>query len=136
MKCALIVCLFVTTAWPASAQSNQERYLLQERCGKQAAATFKNEWGSNITNSNRGQTVASYQNHYSERLNKCFYLEISTTTYQNKNGGPESSKLMQLFDINENRQYATYLDALCKVDDTTCGSEQEFMQLIKKYLEN
>jgi hypothetical protein len=131
----VLVCVSVAGACPVYGQSNQERYMLQERCGKQAAATFKNEWGGNITKVESGQIIANYQNHYNERLNKCFYLEMSTT-YQILNGKPERFKIMRLVDINENKEYATYLDNLCKVDETVCRSEQEFMQLIKTYMEN
>jgi hypothetical protein len=119
----------------AEAQTNAERYALQERCGKQAAAAFKNEWGGNITNTIKGQIVANYQNHYSERLNKCFYLETSTT-YEKANGKVESLRVMRLYDINENKEYGMYGVGQCVVDDALCRSEQEFLQLIKKYMEN
>jgi hypothetical protein len=119
----------------AAAQSNSERYMLQERCGKQAAATFKSEWSGNITNTDKGQIIANYQNHYSEQLNKCFYLETSTA-FEKYNGKTESLKSMRLFDINENKEYATYGIGQCMVEDTVCRSEPEFLQLIKKYMEN
>jgi hypothetical protein len=136
MRRALVAGAFMMLACPVFAQSNQERYILQERCGKQAAATFKSEWASNVTNTDKGQVVANYQNHYSERLNKCFYLEISTT-YEKVKDKTESLKMMRLYDINENKEYANYTGGLlCTVNGTSCGSEQEFTQLIKQYMEN
>ncbi len=131
----LIASLFVMAASQASAELIQERYMLQERCGKQAAVASKSEWGGNIKNTEHGQIIANYQNHYSERLNKCFYLETSTT-FEKYKGKSESLKLMRLYDINENREYATYGVGICSVDETQCRSEQEFMQLIKKFMEN
>lgn len=134
---ALVACLFVVT-YPAHSQSNQERYALQERCSKQAAATFKAEWGGNTVNSNGGQIRASYQNHYNERLNKCFYLEISTTYKR----GAETFKTLRLFDINENREYATFAgtetqgDLICSIDEVHCSSEQEFLRLLDRYMKD
>src|SRR5260370_30387717 len=120
----LVVWFLLLFACPAFAQSNEERYILQERCGKQAAATFKSEWNGNIVNTDKGQIIANYQNHYSERLNKCFYLETSTT-YEKYKGKSESIKMMRLYDINENKEYANYTEGmLCTVDGTSCASEQ------------
>jgi hypothetical protein len=44
--------------------------------------------------------------------NKCFYLEVSTT-YEKRNGKTETYKLMRLYDINENKEYAAYDGMLC-----------------------
>jgi hypothetical protein len=50
---------------------------------------------------------------------------------------PESFKMMRLFDINENKEYATYADGgTCFVDDSRCASEQQFKQLIERYMQN
>ena len=123
---------------PVLAQTKEERYLLQERCGKQAAATFKTDWGGNVVNANGSQIRANYQNHYNERLNKCFYLE-SSTTYKS---GAEPFKTLRLFDINENKEYATFGgtatrgDLICSVGDEHCSSEQEFMQLLAPYMKD
>ena len=53
------------------AEPNKVLYELQERCGRQAADTFKKEIGGNITDTSQGQMVANLENHYSARLNKC-----------------------------------------------------------------
>jgi hypothetical protein len=89
-----------------SAQPNRELYELQERCGRQAKETFKKEWGANVVNSGNLQMTANYENHYSPRLNKCFYLEISTS-YERKSNKATSLKSLRLFDLNENKEYAT-----------------------------
>src|SRR5262249_18772373 len=56
-----------------SAQPNKDLYELQERCGKRAAKVFEREYGSGKD----GQTLFNYENHYSARLKKCFFLEIA-----------------------------------------------------------
>ena len=69
-------------------------------------------------------------------MNKCFYLEISETFEKTKSG---TFKSLRLYDINENKEYATFMSGVmlhCVVDGETCRSEQEFMQLIKKFMEN
>ena len=115
--------LFCALPCCAHGQSAAERYMLQERCGKQAAATFKLDWVSNITNIATGQIVANYENHYSERLNKCFYLEVSTI-YEKKEDKTASSKTMRLFDINENKEYATYMTMMCSVRTSSMKSQK------------
>src|SRR5215475_4186421 len=57
------------------AQPNKELYELQERCSKRAAEVFKREYSPGA-NSKDGR-LFSYENHYSARANKCFFLEIS-----------------------------------------------------------
>jgi hypothetical protein len=118
----------------AQTLSATERYALQVQCGKQASTQFKEDYGSNITNlKSGGQLIANYQNHYSERLNKCFYLDIATTI---EKGTAKSTKILHLFDMNENKEHGTNIGGICVVDDKVCGSEQEFMELIKVYMEN
>ena len=51
---------------------------LQERCGKDAAELFKADNPQPIYNSEDGQTIAGYENHYSPELNQCFILETDT----------------------------------------------------------
>lgn len=118
----------------AHAQSNTERYMLQERCGKQAAATFARDYAP-------GERVGhrmNYENHYSERLNKCFFLEILVVVEKGK-----FSKQFRLFDLNENREYGSYYESDttlgfvdCIVRDVRCSSEREWRTLAKPYLED
>jgi hypothetical protein len=114
-----------------------ERYLLQERCGKLAAAAFAKDYTAAETTKD-GQHISNYENHYSPKLNKCFFLEIGRFIDQGKN-----SKLLRLFDLNENKEYGSYwqTDKMpnfvdCLVGETRCSSEKEWRELAKPYLED
>ena len=62
-----------------SAQPNKELYELQERCGKRAEEFFRREYGT-VPKTEYGITMwFNYENHYSARLNKCFFLEIAVS---------------------------------------------------------
>jgi hypothetical protein len=100
---ALLALLLFGTA--SQAQPNKEQYELQERCGKRAAEFFAKAWASEVSNTASGQTRANYENHYNSRLNKCIYLEISNSFQR----GEPPFRLMRLFDLNENREIATYM---------------------------
>lgn len=58
----------------ASAEPNKEQYELQERCGKRAEQVFKSDnpgqsSGGVVTNTEDGQNITTYQNHYSTTIN-------------------------------------------------------------------
>lgn len=128
----------IGSSWQlAHSQPDKVAYELQERCGKQAAQTFQKEWGGNVVNTKDGQMLANYESHYSPRLNKCFYLEISTV-YQRVNNKMTSFKSLRLFDLNENKEYGSFLDGLglaCEVQGKLCGSEAEWRELAKPFME-
>jgi hypothetical protein len=84
-----------------SAQPKKDE--LQERCGRLAAKVFEREYGSDKD----AQTLFNYENHHSARLNKCFFLEIAMS-YEREEGKP-GSKIMRLFDLNENKEYGTFV---------------------------
>jgi hypothetical protein len=122
-----------------SAQPNKELYELQERCGKRAAEVFKREYrpGSNI----KGEQIRfNYENHYSARLNKCFFLLEIAVSYEKE----KSSKIMRLLDLNDNKEYGIYMSGFCDgcvpvscfVQDNTCRSERERRQLVKPFMED
>jgi hypothetical protein len=120
-----------TCGW---AQPKKQLYELQERCGKRAAEVFQHEY-SLASNS---KDVFDYENHYSSRLNKCFFLEIVVSHEQET-----SSKIMQLFDLNENKQYGTFVSGpsestpvTCVVRGKSCRSEGEWRQLLKPFMED
>src|SRR5262245_37110806 len=96
----------------ASAQQNKEKYELQERCGRHAAEVFAREY-SPVSNSEDGQMLINYENHYSARLNKCFFLEIAMS-YEREEGKP-GSKIMRLFDLTDNKEYAAFASGPTKV---------------------
>jgi hypothetical protein len=76
-------------------------------------------------------------------LNKCFFLEIGTS-YERKQGKPTSSKIMRLFDVNDNKQQGIYMSGFsmdgppfaCEVQDKVCQSEREWRQLLKPFMED
>jgi hypothetical protein len=134
---ALVALLLFGTV--AHAQPNKEQYELQERCGKRAAEVFARDWPSGVSNTASGQTRANYENHYNSRLNKCIYLEISNSFQR----GEPPFRLMRLFDLNENREIATYMKSegdafafLCSVQDKGCRTEAEWRTLIKPFMED
>jgi|ERR1700730_6014801 hypothetical protein len=72
------------------AEPNKLQYELEERCGRAAAVIFEKDWeGKGITNTPDGQIVASFENHYNQSLNKCFYL-LTSTSYLTKKPMPTS----------------------------------------------
>jgi hypothetical protein len=126
-------CVFASST--ALGQPDKVIYELKERCGRQAAETFKREWGSNIVNTKDGQTHADFENHYSPRLNKCFYLEISTTY----GPGKKPFKLLRLFDLLDNKELTTFIEGPlmhCEVRNRSCTSEAEWRELIKPFMED
>jgi hypothetical protein len=130
----------------ATAEPNKEQYELQERCGKRAEQVFKSDnpgqvAGGVITNTEEGQNITSYQNHYSANLNKCFYLLIvNGVNYKKK---PQyTTTLITLFDLNENKEYGTFFrrsdssgPAHCNVRQNICHSQSEWEEFLKPYIE-
>jgi hypothetical protein len=132
----LAALLLVGTA--SHAQPNREQYELQERCGKRAAELFKREYSSGFKTRDT-TTMFNYENHYSARLNKCFFLEIADL-YEKGKG---STKSLRLFDLNENKQYGICMSSFgdgvpypCFVQDQVCRSEDEWRTLIKPFMED
>jgi hypothetical protein len=125
-----------------SAEPNKEQYELQERCGKRAAEVFKSVYGAGgATNTETGQNITTYQNHYSATFNKCFVLDIVTgVSYKTPSKG--ISTMMTLFDVNENKDYGTFFrlskdsaPVTCNVQEKICHSESEWQELLKPYME-
>jgi hypothetical protein len=123
-----------------SAQPNKQSYELQERCAKRAAEVFEREYGL-VPDDKDGQTLFNYENHYSARLKKCFFLEIAMS-YEREEGKP-ASKIMRLFDLNENKEYGTFVSGptestplACMVRGKNCQSESEWRQLVKPFMED
>jgi hypothetical protein len=114
----------------AQAQTIRQKYELSERCGKQVAKVFAKS---------EHLFPARYENHYSFRLKTCFYLVTIDIR------GEAPAKTMTLFNLNENREIASYtrLDGpqgFCfgqgMPDDAWCGSEEEWRSLIKPFMED
>lgn len=125
----------------ATTATAKEEYELQERCGKRAEDLFKREFGSGISNTKDGKTISAYTNHYNKKLNKCFFL-ITDTIIPHKNKKVGISTMVTLLDINEQREYGTYLGIgnhlpdICKVSGVACHSFGEWEMLIKPYMED
>jgi hypothetical protein len=98
---------------------------------------------SPVPKTEHGQMIVNYENHYNARLKKCFFLEIANT-YERKEGKPTTSKIMRLFDLNDNKQYGIYMSGFsidgppfgCEVQDKGCRSESEWRQLLKPFMED
>ena len=129
---AILISAGSVVVWATVAQAQTEKYDLQERCGKFAAEVFAKEWGTGFSTSANGQTITDYRNHYNFRLNKCFYLELSTIE-------PLSSS--RLFDLYERTEIATYQQlgdevVSCDVQGKECHSFLEYQALIKPFMED
>jgi hypothetical protein len=146
----LMLGIFVITtscliAWLGSvgfAQTIQERYERQGRCGQQAAEVFKADYGQQIMLDQEGTLFFNYRNHYNAALNKCFFLEITKILgYRAKT--PYSATMYRLYDIDENKEYGSFYKrsdatspADCQILGKLCASEAEWELLIKRFMED
>ena len=101
-------------------------YELRERCKRKAAEVFVKEF-------NNAAVDIIYQSHYNSKLNKCFYF----VKIDNASG----SMSWQLWDINENKEYAKYTGVdgnpdSCNVQGKTCRTKEELVKLIKPFMED
>jgi len=135
---ALGLALFATGA---HAQSLREKYELSAQCGKQAEEIFRKYWGIGISQTDIGQIISKYENHYNYRLNTCFYLEISDS-YER---GKSPSRLMRLYDLEEKREIGAFVGTTvfleektghCLVQGKDCKNEEEWRALIKPFMED
>jgi hypothetical protein len=113
--------------------------------------SFDGNNGPPVSKTDYGTMMFNYENHYSARLNKCFFLEITTSF---EKGKLDSTKTMRLFDLNENREYGEFTSGptvtrpdgtplpvestplACVVRGNTCRSESEWRQLVKPFMED
>ena len=109
-------------------------YQLQERCGKKCEEFFKEKYGNGILND--GKRIVNYQNHYNKKLKKC--LIILNTNFFSKNIN-KGYKEMFLFDVNYHRDYGFFHNSgrftFCDVERNRCNSEEEWVSLVKPYME-
>jgi hypothetical protein len=134
----VIVCELALFSDGYAASNKEETYELQERCGKQAAEYFKQEYGNGTSGTKDWLQTADYSNHYNKINNKCFVLlTISNIPYKDK----ASRTFKMLFDLNEHKEYGGFLEfgtdkpSLCKVSGTFCNSEDEWDALAKPFIE-
>ena len=126
-----------------SAQSNKEKYELEERCGKRAAQYFSEQYGNGYDKSNGMTTFISFRNHYNLRLNKCYVLLV-TRMHIDSWAKEEEVRTLELLDLNENNKFGTYIGSstsvkppsMCEVKDGLCHSEIEWWNMTKQYMED
>jgi hypothetical protein len=127
----VIVPAAIIFAASAAAEPNAQ---LQEHCGQYAAEVFAKDYGAGTDD---GYSF-DYQAHYSARLNKCFFLLMST--FNEKDNVIQSQYLSDIFDDQE---YGTFSQSTqlgvfeCNVRNTVCSSssKDEWYNLVKPYLE-
>lgn len=109
-------------------------YQLQERCEKKCEEYFKKQYGNGILN--EGKRTVTYQNHYNKKLNKCFII-LTTNFIIEKYKMSYKEKF--LFDVNYLRDYAFFHNSgkftFCDVERNKCNSEEEWVSLVKPYME-
>ncbi len=149
----LVLVLFVTAiiasgiaAYTYFLTYPKQMYELQERCGKQAADLFKSKDISGVTVGKDGRfrgESQDYSNHYSARLNKCFYLETRNIFPENKTDGRVDWRILS--DINENKTYGQFRHTSnstnaapdeCYVQEKKCSSAKEWIELVKPFMED
>ena len=144
LKTAIAICsIGFVASWFGScahAQPNKIEYELRERCGERAAQVFKTEYRE-VQNTDEGQMLINYRNHYSATLNKCFFLELTSIT-ATRASPQHNAKMFRLFDINENKEYGSFykrsdagLPQDCNVLGKICRTEEEWNALIAPFMD-
>ncbi len=119
-------------------RANSTSMELQERCSKQAREQYNAEgW--------REEPMASYTNHYNDKLNKCFLLIQNTALPKTKN--ELVVRMRVLVDAFEGKTYAEFpsvgsraMPDICNGTSPTgeekrCHSDSEFDDLVKLYMQ-
>jgi hypothetical protein len=128
----------------AAAASSGDTYDLKEKCARFAGEVFRREWQTGGSSARRtdgnGSAEATYRNHYNAKLNRCFYLEISTI--YPKRSPATLIQRQTLYDIHENKEYGSmFYDSgplgltSCYLLDRKCSSSEEWQSFIRPYLE-
>jgi len=128
---------------PNPQQSARFNYEMDEKCAADARAWFKAYYSQPFEPVNvkgGGQiltTQSANQNHYSRKLNACFAVLETSTTF------PRPAQLITnhaIYNVNENRRVGVLVDknfeivTACEVEGTKCGSKAEFEALARDYL--
>jgi hypothetical protein len=128
-------------ALDAKAQSPKDIYDLQERCGRAAERAFaKDNPTGKFFDSGDTFAITNVTSHYNTRLSRCLVLYDTTFTSKKDH---ESHKNFVIFDPNENKEYAHYLDMyydntkivmMCDVEDKNCLTSDQWLELAKSYM--
>jgi hypothetical protein len=118
----------------ASGNNLKNEAYLSEKCEKKCEDHFRKEYGNGRLND--GKRTVSYQSHYNTKLNKCFIM-LTTTFFVEKYKLSYKEKF--LFDVNYLRDYAFFHNSgkitFCDVERNKCNSEDEWVSLVKPYME-
>jgi hypothetical protein len=108
---------------------------LQERCERKCEEYFRKEYGNGKLNG--GKRVVTYQTHYNKKLKKCMIMLDTEYFSKNINMGYKEKFLL---DVNYKRGYGFFHNSgtitFCDVERNTCRSEQEWVSLVKPYMED
>ena len=143
-KRAFALALALTAvAATAAAEPNKELYELQERCGRRAGEFFTaGRYGNgNTTTPDGGRLLAAFENHYNQKLNKCFII-LKTTQYFKSEKGNDFYIYDMLIDINDNKIIGEFMIGRgnpkpdgCAVAERDCASEASWRAMVKPYME-
>jgi hypothetical protein len=137
----LVAVLQLLPLGTALSQSNKEKYDLDERCGRRAAEYFSKHFGTPFDKTGKTLSFFSFRNHYNSRLNKCIIYLATRAQFE---GERDELHTLELLDLNENNRLGMYIGtstnsrpaASCEVDEKECETEAEWLDLIKKYMED
>lgn len=117
-------------------------YQLQEKCGKKCEKFFNKKYNLELLNDQRNTT---YQNHYNNKLNKCFMVVKEHFIDRDLDNKPERTIVEDLYDVNENKLIGSFTmkwsnltksnGILCKFLNKECKSQEEWDILVKPYME-
>ena len=138
----------VATAAPMAAPNPEQvakfKYEMDEKCAADTRAWFKANYSQPLEPlkvQGGGEILVTEgidQNHYSRKLNGCFAVLVTTTTFPRPH-----AQIVQgnaLWDVNENRQVGVLVRkdlqtvTACKVDGTECTTKAEFESMARDYL--
>jgi len=124
-------------------KSKSDNLELQEKCARQAAAIFKADgWEK--------EQMAGFENHYNEKMNRCFILEENTDAKTTPGRVSNSRTLLDAFErktlasyfwmSEKNKQFWEVPPFQCEVtipsgEKTVCKSSDEFYELVKVYMQ-
>ena len=124
-------------------ESQQHSLDLQEKCADQARKEF-------ALSGYKPKDLAGFENHYNQKLNKCFILYQATTpatgstVFVNKtlNDAFEGKNYAQYaWKSDEHKKYWEVAPFVCQVttpssEEKFCHSTEEFEQLVKPYMQD
>jgi hypothetical protein len=117
---------------------------LQEKCDRDAREWYEHQrdW-EDSPNSTGVRITSTYANHYSAKFNRCYaVVDRSTSSTELKSGEVTRLRTSTLADVAANRDigaanWSAANDAFnqCQVNGTACLSKEEWLALLRPYLE-